>query len=729
MSAIASHTATETYCFGPFRVDVQKQTLLRGGEPIALTPKAFQLLVALLRHHSEIVTKDELMKTVWPDTFVEETNLTRNIFALRKALGETDQNRYIVTVPGQGYRLAEDVHLVTESGIAAGAARNKSVFFRGKRWVATIGAVALGSSIVLLVARPWQTKSPLLRFSAFTNTRGVARKPAFSPDGHEIAFSWSRQDSPFRIYVQAVGSSTARKLVEDSEPSHEELVPRWWPDGSRIAYIRSVPNKPDEIWTVPRTGGVPRKLLTLAQVLGFDIAPDGKNLVVGESPGPPNPFSIYLISLDDMSRRPLTTAPATMSALAGWQTGDVDPRFSPDGRNVAFVRWTSAGSDIYEVRLGGDSIRRLTENNALIDGFAWANEQALILATAHGERYSATLELWRFSLPARRWEPLTATSLRSTANADPAVSPDGRSVAATQRSNRIDLYRYDLRAPGQLAEPMNLADTSACNMSPAFSPDGTKLAYGSCRSGHWEIYVANRDGSNPVQLTSFGGRTAGSPQWSPDGAQITFDFRPNQHAHIFVIDSNGGPPKQLTFGDTDNMLPKYSADGNWIYFARRKPGGSDLWKVSRAGGDPVFVMPDVWTFALQDSTVYYTKLFQRGIYARSLGPGTERLIIGESGAFTVLREGIYYLHEPASGPLYAGVSTTVSVNGPPLMSRRGCQGRELRFYSLADHTSTHVLEVRLPVCHGMDVSSDRSTVFVSGTDPVQSDIILSQDFK
>jgi hypothetical protein len=70
------------------------------------------ILLVLVRHSKEVVTKDDLMKTVWPDTFVEEANLSRNIF-LRKAPGETPQNqRYIVTVPGQGYRLAEDVRLV-----------------------------------------------------------------------------------------------------------------------------------------------------------------------------------------------------------------------------------------------------------------------------------------------------------------------------------------------------------------------------------------------------------------------------------------------------------------------------------------------------------------------------------------------------------------------------------------------------------------------------------------
>jgi DNA-binding winged helix-turn-helix (wHTH) protein/tetratricopeptide (TPR) repeat protein len=127
MATGANQKIKELYEFGPFRVDPDKQTLLRDGERVALTPKSLQLLLVLLRRHNQIVTKDELMKAVWPDTFVEETNLTRNVFALRKALGETEQNRYIITVPGQGYRFAEDVCVVSEPELTIVAASHSKL--------------------------------------------------------------------------------------------------------------------------------------------------------------------------------------------------------------------------------------------------------------------------------------------------------------------------------------------------------------------------------------------------------------------------------------------------------------------------------------------------------------------------------------------------------------------------------------------------------------------------
>src|SRR5271165_1691378 len=116
MSESPSPRVKELYEFGPFQVDPEKETLVRDGEPVPLTPKTFQILLVLVRHGQAVVTKDDLMKMVWPDTFVEEANLSRNIFMLRKALGETAQDhRYIVTVPGRGYRLAETVRIVADT--------------------------------------------------------------------------------------------------------------------------------------------------------------------------------------------------------------------------------------------------------------------------------------------------------------------------------------------------------------------------------------------------------------------------------------------------------------------------------------------------------------------------------------------------------------------------------------------------------------------------------------
>ena len=96
--------------FGPFLIDVEERMLRRDGELVPLTPKAFDVLVALIEKPGQLILKEQLLQKVWPDTFVEESNLAYNIFALRKALGDTAENsRYIETVSKKGYRFRASV--------------------------------------------------------------------------------------------------------------------------------------------------------------------------------------------------------------------------------------------------------------------------------------------------------------------------------------------------------------------------------------------------------------------------------------------------------------------------------------------------------------------------------------------------------------------------------------------------------------------------------------------
>src|SRR6266545_1816582 len=98
------------YEFGPFRVDEARGVLLKNGEEVPLVPKAFDLLMLLVESGGETLEKADLMKALWPESFVEEGNLTQTVFVLRKALGEDSQSpRYIVTAPRRGYRLAAEV--------------------------------------------------------------------------------------------------------------------------------------------------------------------------------------------------------------------------------------------------------------------------------------------------------------------------------------------------------------------------------------------------------------------------------------------------------------------------------------------------------------------------------------------------------------------------------------------------------------------------------------------
>jgi len=192
MSASEDQKVKDVYEFGPFRVDPEKETLLRAGDPIPLTPKTFQILLVLVRHSKEVVTKDDLMKAVWPDTFVEEANLSRNIFMLRKALGSSSQDhRYILTVPGRGYRLAENVRLVPEHELSIVAANHSKVQVQVAEtkpwgWIAVAG-------ILLLVAAAGTTQFFLHRTTVLSEKDTVVLADFANSTGDSVFDGTLRQ--------------------------------------------------------------------------------------------------------------------------------------------------------------------------------------------------------------------------------------------------------------------------------------------------------------------------------------------------------------------------------------------------------------------------------------------------------------------------------------------------------------------------------------------------------
>jgi DNA-binding winged helix-turn-helix (wHTH) protein/predicted Zn-dependent protease len=237
MSATASLRGKELYEFGPFRVDPEKEILLCAGVRVPLTPKAFQILLVLVRHCNEVVSKDDLMKIIWPDTFVEETNLTRNIFMLRKALGESpSEHRYIVTVPGRGYRLAESVQLVPEheaSIVPDDYSREqvevKETKPRGQSWVqsrvwfAVVVIVFLAGAAVAI--RFWLHRSPVLSetdtlvLADFANSTG---DPVFDQTLRQ-GLAVQLEQSPFLSLISAERIQQTLKMM--GQPADARLTP------------------------------------------------------------------------------------------------------------------------------------------------------------------------------------------------------------------------------------------------------------------------------------------------------------------------------------------------------------------------------------------------------------------------------------------------------------------------------------------------------------------------
>jgi len=233
------------YEFGPYRIDPARRALLRGEESVQLPSKVFETLLVLVQHSPEVVSKDDLLKTIWPDSFVQESNLSQSIFLLRKALGETAQDhRYIVTIPGFGYRFAERVseiadgdpdlvvvsHSIQRVTVEETESPRKnavvtfSVFSKVQQrpWnlvlSATIIAVIAFASVVWRMRRPTALgEADLVLVSDFVNTTG---EPVF--DGSlKQALTVKLAESP---YFNIVPDSQTRNMLSLMGRSPDERV-------------------------------------------------------------------------------------------------------------------------------------------------------------------------------------------------------------------------------------------------------------------------------------------------------------------------------------------------------------------------------------------------------------------------------------------------------------------------------------------------------------------------
>ena len=138
-----------------------------------------------------------------------------------------------------------------------------------------------------------------------------------------------------------------------------------------------------------------------------------------------------------------------------------------------------------------------------------------------------------------------------------------------------------------LNQPTPLISSTRNDETPQFSPDGRKIAFTSTRSGSLEVWVSDADGSNAVQVTSFGGPGVATPRWSPDGGRIAFDSNAAGEFDIYVVGASGGRPRRMTTNPANDGNPSWSHDGRWIYFDSARTGQQQVWKMSANGGKAV----------------------------------------------------------------------------------------------------------------------------------------------
>lgn len=602
--------------FGPFEVDLHTRELWKHGTRLKLVGQPFEILAMLLSHPGELVTRDEMRDRLWPsDTFVDFNHgLNAAVNKLREALSDSAENPdYIETLPRRGYRFIAAIEWImtkspaterpaalqeeTPAVRASSEAPIMSEENHPRQWafarrfmvVAAVTGLIVTSSLVI-----WRVR----REPAFSANAMVPHirpllavpdtwSPAFSPDGNSVVF-YHRGPQGAGIYVSRVESDQLEQLTRQENDG----FPVWSPDGQWVAFSRRANNE-NYIYLVRVDGSeqkreaeagfggrpvaytsggaaVERKLDTGGVVprrREMDWSPDGKLIAFS------GPSGIYLLSLDNNAVRRIVESPAGVD--------DWGPKFSPDGRRIMFVRNCQVGEPD-EIRVvatsGGESARLLAERGRIASVPQWSPDGGSVIFSSNRTGHPA---LFRVSLSSP--DSPAAISEAGSPAWDPAVSRSGYRLAFERLVRSLSIWQLDLSKSDQNRLYLLVASTSDTDQGPGpqFSPDGKRLAFMSDRNGTMEIWVANRDGSNPFQLTAVG--DAGTPRWSPDSQSIAFDVGSTTGTRIVTISLHGGAPQVLAQG----VCPSWSRDGKWVYFASGRNGDWQVWKVLAGGGTAV----------------------------------------------------------------------------------------------------------------------------------------------
>lgn len=636
--------------FGAYEVDLHTHELWKFGTRLKLVGQPFAILAVLLDKSGELVTREELRARLWPaDTFVDFNHgLNAAVNKLREALSDSaDAPRYVETLPRRGYRfiakvewvqasaasVAESAILIRESfPLLPEAADAQADIETGqslapRRWpqfvigTAVVAGMLLVASFLLKAVSGdgsrIQANSSPQRVRALP---GVGIQPAFSPDGNSVAFVRDHGNpADSGIFVAAVGSDQPLQLTHNDR----DCCPVWSPDGRSIAFSRYA-NKEVSIYVVPAEGGADQKRAdekatnprpaalnvpspgsapeyrintdgVIPQNGGIDWTPDGKSIVFA------GPSGLYLVSLDNSGLHRITEPPPMAE--------DWGPAFSPDGKRLLFVRTHQVGlpDEIWATSaMGGKATRILAEPGKIASPPRWSYDGNAIIYASNRSGHPA---LWRASVDA----PDSLIQMGEGSPAwDPAISRRGYRMAYERIVRSLSIWQLNLSSSKRERPTVLVPSTSDTDQGPApqFSPDGKKLAYMSDRSGTMEIWISNRDGSNPFQLTAVG--LAGTPRWSPDSQSIVFDADSPDGSKILTIDLRGGAPRVLTPDKYTNQVPSWSRDGKWIYYASTRLGDREVWKLPASGGEPVQLTHGGGHAAIEScdgKVLYYAKTF------------------------------------------------------------------------------------------------------------------------
>jgi Tol biopolymer transport system component len=549
----------------------------------------------------------------------------------------------------------------------------------------------------------------LLSSIPLTSSTGVEQHPAFSPDGKSIAYS-SNPDGlmGFDIYTRALSGREAIRITEHPAP---DFHPAWSPDGRRIAFVRMDHGGGDSgIYVVPAAGGVETKVAGVPMEMPFGYLAnaawtrDGAGLYFSATPGHGR-AGLQIARLDLASGQFERLGRDSDSVHY-----DLVPRLSPDGSRMAFVRGVTKTypTELVVQPLDAEGRARGEETAVPIHGEAisldWSPHGREIIYVG---RAAGQWGLWRIGAdgrgPAR---PLTGPGASVTGVAVSAAA--GLLVYETEQADS-NIWRLNT----ETGEDEQLVASTYQDREPAYSHDGSRIAFLSSRTGEEQVWVANADGTGAFPVTAFDSGPLAAPSWSADEKRIVFARATGGRSEIWSADVEMRSTERLLAEDGSLNYPVLSADGRWLYFASDREGQSRIWKMPAAGGEAAPVSNDHGMYAAlsPDGRSLY--------YAAHGGDGLVRRLDLESGRDAAV-----------SPPLAFGAGLAAGKDGLYWMPlRQPGEPIDIRFRPYEGGEERLLARVPKLIQPGLSVSPDGRWVLYTQMDQFGSDLNLVEDFR